>query len=53
MDNDGQVYTREGVTESKPEGEKWSMFGDKKCTHVSAGDESVFAIAEGLFYTLP
>jgi hypothetical protein len=45
VDDEGQVYTREGVTETLPYGTKWSKFGNMLFSHVSVGEKSVIAAA--------
>lgn len=55
VDDAGQVYTREGITEKLPEGTKWSQFGNMLLAHVSVGDEFVSGATagDGRFYTVP
>jgi hypothetical protein len=45
VDNSGQLYIREGVSENSPEGEKWSNFGNKLFKHVSVGEKIIVALS--------
>lgn len=44
LDDAGQVYIREGVTEDHPQGTAWSTFGNFMCKHISVGYNSIVAV---------
>jgi hypothetical protein len=54
VDNEGQMYTREGIIAGDPVGYKWSKVGDARFLHVSVGDRFVLGIHETTaIYALP